>query len=118
MRLISPAITHSCGLKEPRTRLYFKGPSACHDDLLWRFYERHRSLTQDRIPFDRYINAHFIANRLSGGFGMLAEGPDRLVREYASVLEASDLEPYFPYVPEPVADGTGRCANGSPRIRI
>jgi hypothetical protein len=85
------------GYKEPITRLFFKGPPERHEEVLWRLYERNFSLTQGLIPFDRYVNSHFIRNRLSGGFGLLAEGPDRLLREYASVLETTDLEPYFPY---------------------
>jgi hypothetical protein len=28
---------------------------------------------------------------------VLADGPERLLREYADVLKESDLEPYFPY---------------------
>ena len=43
----------------------------------------------------------FLSNRLSGGCGVLADGPDRLLREYAAVLSESDLEPYFPYPPRP-----------------
>jgi len=85
--------------KEQVSQLNFTGPSASHEGLLWELYEAHHALTKGFIP--RYLNAHFIHNRLSGGFGVLADGPDRLLREYASVLKRSDLESYFPYPSKP-----------------
>ncbi len=89
------------GFSEPVSQLNFTGPSGRHEVLLWELYERHHALTEDFIPFDRFMNAHFIRNRLSGGSGVLANGPDRLLREYASVLKRSDLAPYFPYPAKP-----------------
>jgi hypothetical protein len=86
--------------KEQVSQLNFSGPSASHERLLWELYELHHVLTKGLIPFDRFLNPHFTRNRLSGGFGVLAKGPDRLLREYASVLKKSDLEPYFPYPPK------------------
>ncbi len=87
------------GYKDLVSQLNFAGPSGNHEDLLWDLYERHRKVTGEWIPFDRCLNGHFIHNRLSGGHGVLAIGPDRLVQEYASVLRGSALEPYFPYPP-------------------
>ncbi len=85
--------------KEQVSQLHFSGPSASHEGLLWELYEAHHALTEGLIP--RYLNAHFIRNRLSGGCGVLADGPDPLLREYASVLKRSDLEPFFPYPSKP-----------------
>jgi hypothetical protein len=87
--------------EEPFTQLNFTGPSCCHDEVLWNLHERHRAVAGNWIPFDRYLNGAFLANRLSGGSGVLADGPDRLLRQYAEVLRQSDLEPYFPYSPRP-----------------
>ena len=87
--------------QEPFSQLNFRGPASSHGEVLWDLHERHRQIAGHWIPFDRYINPAFLENRLSGGCGVLADGPDRLLREYAAVLAESDLEPYFPYAPRP-----------------
>jgi hypothetical protein len=83
--------------QEPFSQLNFRGPASSHGEILWDLFERHREIAEHWIPFERYINPAFLANRLSGGCGVLADGPERLLREYADVLKESDLEPYFPY---------------------
>jgi hypothetical protein len=87
--------------QEPFNQLNIRGPASSHGELLWDLHERHRAIAGPWIPFDRYFNAALLSNRLSGGCGVLADGPDRLLREYAAVLAESDLEPYFPYPPRP-----------------
>ena len=87
--------------QEPFSQLNFRGPASRHGEVLWDLHERHRAIAGHWIPFDRYLNGAFLSNRLSGGCGVLADGPDRLLREYAAVLSESDLEPYFPYPPRP-----------------
>jgi hypothetical protein len=86
---------------EPFSQLNFSGPAASHGDLLLALHERHRAVVGHWIPFERYLNSFFLSNRLAGGCGVLADGPDRLLREYAAVLSKSDLKPYFPYSPRP-----------------
>jgi len=87
--------------QEPFSQLNFAGPPSCHGEVLWNLHERHRAVAGHWIPFERYMNGRFLRNGLAGGGGVLADGPDRLLREYAAVLSASDLEPYFPYPPRP-----------------
>jgi hypothetical protein len=87
--------------QEPFSQLNFLGPASSHEDVLCSLHERHRAVAGHWIPFERYINGCFLAKRLSGGSGLLADGPDRLMREYAAVLSESDLRPYFPYPPRP-----------------
>jgi len=95
--------------QKPISQLFFRGPESRHEKVLWNLYERHRSLVEHWIPFERYINNYFLRNGLSGGFGFLAEGPDHLLREYAAVLTKSDLEPYFPYSPRPARRWDEEC---------
>jgi len=87
--------------EEPFSQLNFRGPPSRHEGVLWDLHERHRAVAGQWIPFERYLNGVFLSNRLAGGGGVLADGPDRLLREYAAVLRASELEPYFPYSPRP-----------------
>jgi hypothetical protein len=87
--------------EEPFNQLNFIGPASSHGDVLLALHERHRAVAGHWIPFERYVNSFCLANRLAGGFGVLADGPDRLLREYAAVLSESDLKPYFPYSPRP-----------------
>jgi hypothetical protein len=97
--------------QEPFSQLNFAGPARPHEKLLWRLYERHRAVVWPWIPFERYMNPAILESRLSTGSGVLADGPDRLLREYAEVLRESDLEPYFPYPPRPSHqwDEENRC---------
>jgi hypothetical protein len=87
--------------QEPFSQLNFIGPHRRHGDVLWKLYERHRSVAWPWIPFERYLNPSVLESGLSAGSGVLADGPHRLLREYAAVLSDSDLEPYFPYPPRP-----------------
>lgn len=91
------------GHNEPTSQLsvLVRGPTAKREALLWGLHDRHFSLVADWIPFSRYINGYFCHNRLSSGSGVLALGPHRLLAEYASVFEGSDVEAYFPYPPTP-----------------
>ena len=70
----------------------------------------HRAVAWPWIPFERYLNPAIIESRLSTGSGVLADGPDRLLREYAAVLREA-IEPYFPYPPRPSHrwDEDSRC---------
>jgi hypothetical protein len=87
--------------QEPFTQLNFKGPAGCHGDVICALHARHRAVAGHWIPFERYLNDVFLSNRLAGGCGVLADGPERLLREYAAILAESDLEPYFPYPSRP-----------------
>ncbi|WP_435008626.1 hypothetical protein P12x_005836 [Tundrisphaera lichenicola] len=86
------------GYKDLVSQLNFAGPPANREGLIWDLYQRHHQVTGGWIPFNRYLGIH---NRLSDGHGVLAQGPDQLLQEYASVLKGSGLEPYFPYPPHP-----------------
>jgi hypothetical protein len=97
--------------QEPFSQLNFIGPCERHEDVLWKLYERHRAVAWPWIPFERYINAAIIESCLSTGSGVLADGPDRLLREYSAVLHESGIKPYFPYPSRPAHrwDEDGRC---------
>jgi hypothetical protein len=87
--------------EEPFSQLNFLAPASCHVETLWKLYERHHRVAGHWIPFERYLNPWCLSNRLSGGTGVLADGPHRLLEEYAEVLRSTEIEPYFPYAPRP-----------------
>jgi hypothetical protein len=87
--------------KEPFSQLNFVGARSSQGEMLWALYERHRAIAGDWIPFERYLNPGCLKQGLGGCGGVLADGPDRLLREYAEVLSANGVEPYFPYSPRP-----------------
>ena len=59
------------------------------------------------------MNPAVLDRCLSSGSGVLADGPERLLREYAAVLNEHDVEPYFPYPSRPPHrwDEDNRCWN-------
>lgn len=87
---------------EPASQLSFHGPDGRHDRLLSDLWVKHRAVVGDWIPYSRYLNGYFVCKGLSGISGVLAYGPDRLLKEYASVFAGSEIEAYFPYPPRPV----------------
>jgi hypothetical protein len=97
--------------QEPFSQLNFSAPFTRHDDVLWKLYERHRAVAWPWVPFERYINPAILESCLSTGSGVLADGPDCLLREYADVLRKNGVEPYFPYPPRPAHrwDEDNRC---------
>jgi hypothetical protein len=98
---------------EPFNQLNFHAAHKRHDEVLWKLYERHRAVAWPWIPFERYMNPAVLDRCLSSGSGVLADGPERLLREYAAVLKEHDLEPYFPYPSRPPHrwDEDNRCWN-------
>ncbi len=51
-------------------------------------YERHWELVGKWIPFHRFLNPGLpLTELISGGFGMLAEGPERLILAYEEVMQ-------------------------------
>jgi hypothetical protein len=106
---------------EPFSQLNFVGAHSSHEDVLWALYQRHRAIAGDWIPFERYLNRLFLRDGLAGFGGVLADGPDRLLREYAAVLTARGIEPYFPYPPRPPLwwdEEHGRWVDADPRLGV
>jgi hypothetical protein len=87
--------------EEPFSQLNFRAGATPPFEVLWKLYERHHRIAGHWIPFERYMNPWCLANRLPEGTGMLADGPHRLLEEYADVLKSTGVEPYFPYAPRP-----------------
>ena len=59
-------------------------PSAVAGSL----YERHWELVDKWIPFYRFLNTGIrLTDLISGGFGMLAEGPEQLILAYEEVMQ-------------------------------
>ena len=103
--------------EEPFSQLNFIGPTTPHEDLLWRLYERHRAVAWPWIPFERYVNPAILESRLSTGSGVLADGPDRLLREYAAVLQEAISSPISLIRRGRPTAGTKKVAAGSTRMK-
>ena len=80
-------------------------------------HERHRAVAGHWIPFERYLNSVFLSNRLAGDCGVLADGPDRLLREYAAVLSKAISSLIFPIRLGRPTGGTKSNAAGLIRIK-
>jgi hypothetical protein len=97
--------------QEPFSQLNFLAPDSCHFEALWKLYERHHRVAGHWIPFERYFNPWCLSKRLLCRTGVLADGPQRLLEEYADALAGTDVETYFPYAPRPAHrwDDEERC---------
>jgi hypothetical protein len=97
--------------QEAFSQLNFIGPCQRHEVVLWKLYERHRAVAWPWIPFERYINPAILESCLATGSGVLADGPERLLLEYAAVLRDNGVKPYFPYPARPAHrwDEDNRC---------
>lgn len=68
--------------------IYFSGTCETPDSVIGALYNRHWELTKGRIPFQRFLNPHVDLTKLiSGGSGMLAEGPEPLMLAYEDALQ-------------------------------
>jgi hypothetical protein len=54
--------------------------------VVGRLYVTHMELVGQYIPFQRYFN-HDLVKLLASGYGVLAEGPERLVKAYQEVMD-------------------------------
>lgn len=77
---------------ERHASLYFS--DAPHDvaETIGTLWQVHQQETQGSIPFARFMNRLVrLDNLLSSGAGLLASGPERLLRAYGQVLEARKI---------------------------
>jgi hypothetical protein len=85
-----------------RTSTSFYGKVENPLAVIGALYERHKELVDEWLPFDRFLNSDIgLPELISGGFGMLAEGPEPLVLAYEEVMRAhgfstSHLDPTKP----------------------
>jgi hypothetical protein len=60
--------------------------------MIGRLWLRHQRETQGWIRFDRFLNRESVLPALlEGGYGLLAKGPERLLRAYAEELDSADV---------------------------
>lgn len=68
----------------------------------------HRMVVTDWIPFERFMNSYAnLPEILSGGDGLLADGPKFLIEAYANVLVSENLNPSA-LTPQPAKWWDGR----------
>jgi len=76
------------GHTKRKLSLYFSGTCENPEAVIGALYSRHWELSKGWIPFQRFINPNMeLAKLISGGSGMLAEGPEVLMLAYEEVLQ-------------------------------
>ncbi|MEQ8765988.1 MAG: hypothetical protein RL885_18870 [Planctomycetota bacterium] len=77
---------------EPRRALGFRGQPPSPAETVGRLWLIHRDIAGEWVPFERYLNVCAgLEDLLAGGYGLLAEGPESLVRAYANVLSEQEV---------------------------
>ena len=85
-----------------RTSTSFYGKAENPLAVIGALYQRHKELVGEWLPFHRFLNSDIaLPDLISGGFGMLAEGPEPLVLAYEDVMRTngfstSHLDPTKP----------------------
>jgi hypothetical protein len=78
--------------KKRKLSTYFSGTCENPDSVIGSLYRRHWELTKGWITFNRFLNPNVHLNKLiTGGSGMLAEGPEPLMLTYEDVLQRFGL---------------------------
>jgi hypothetical protein len=99
-----------------RTSLSFHGRAENPLAVVGALYQRHKELVGEWLPFHRFLNSNVgLLELITGGFGMLAEGPEPLVLAYEDVMRAhgvsaSHLDPTKPVY----GGGTERLGENAP----
>jgi hypothetical protein len=71
-----------------RLSAYFSGKCEDLNGVIGALYGRHWELTDGWIPFQRFLNPNVqLAKLITGGSGMLAEGPAPLMLAYEDVMQ-------------------------------
>jgi hypothetical protein len=74
--------------------LYFPSAPANADEVVGQLWSEHLRVTEDWIPFDRYVNRSLPLRRLlERGSGLLAEVPDLLIDAFEVVLARHECAP-------------------------
>lgn len=61
--------------------------------VVGKLYEKHIQLVHQWIPFDYYFNTNLpLAQLIASGHGLLAEGPEKLVKGYQQVMNESGFQ--------------------------
>src|SRR6185503_9779876 len=76
---------------ESHVQLSFRGGPRDPAGLIGTLYRRHVALVEGWLSFQDFVHH----DRLAGGFGVLATGPEALLREYAAVLGEMGIEHSF-----------------------
>lgn len=78
---------------QPTGSLYFNGITENVSGLIGELYLKHINVTEDWIPFNEYLNDMVDTKKLiTSGYGLLAEGPQKIIEEYAEVIKRFNIE--------------------------
>ena len=75
--------------RQPHRSTSFYGKVDNPQAVIGALYQRHKELVGEWIPFHRFLNSNMaLPELIAGGFGMLADGPERLILAYEDVMQA------------------------------
>ncbi len=85
---------------QPKSQLHLHGKPVDAVLLAWQLQARHQQVTDDQMPFAKYLNPHMskcdsLVGLLAGGYGLLARGPLPLLKEYEAVLSQHEVGTYY-----------------------
>ena len=79
---------------EPLEHLYFGAPTDHPDRVLGKLLRVHRKVSDDWIPFDKYLNTLIdMSDLIRSDYGQLAYGPLTLIDSYFDVLQEEGMRP-------------------------
>lgn len=93
---------------QPTADLYFKGTTENVSGLIGELYLKHLNITQDWIPSTEYFNDLVdIKDLIMSGYGLLANGPLKIIQRYSEVLSK------FNIIPSIISNGIVRYWDGA-----
>lgn len=75
-----------------QSELYFSSPCKDPNALFYDLYETHRFIFENLIPFEDSLNpANYYPTLMESDSGLLAQGPRKLMEQYAVILEKHQM---------------------------
>ncbi len=85
-----------------QSSLFFSSLPENPDTLLADIYKLHKTLFDDWVPLEKYLNGKGLYDLCRSPFGLFAKGSNKLLTEYASILDQHNIVNNLQGMSEPV----------------